>query len=269
VPTIYQSFSCSLPDLGLDEAEYYAISASSESTATTDPPKIWEPDPTPYAQKASDTLKKLASSLRNPLPAVERPFRMLTEGDVLRATTLYVTHPINQALNAKYKNTPIYCLSENVKGGVRCDIIWKYKNGNDFHTIAVLELKRRGVLRWDDFQCAESDAANRETKIQEAYARMDDDDNDDGGYAVATTFRGNAVQLSKQAAAYAIRQKTQFVGLFDWDSMFLFQFGELDLGQRAIGDSAHGTWVEDESPTFFRKTLLGFLVAACEAKIGP
>lgn len=87
----------------------------------------------------------------------------------------------------------------------------------------------------------------------------DDDDNDDGGYAVATTFRGNAVQLSKQAAAYAIRQKTQFVGLFDWDSMFLFQFGELDLGQRAIGDSAHGTWVEDESPTFFRKTLLGFL----------
>lgn len=110
MPTIYQSFSCSLPDLGLDEAEYYAISASSESTATTDPPKIWEPDPTPYAQKASDTLKKLASSLRNPLPAVERPFRMLTEGDVLRATTLYVTHPINQALNAKYKNTP-YLLS--------------------------------------------------------------------------------------------------------------------------------------------------------------
>lgn len=265
MPTIYQSFSCSLPDLGLDEAEYYAISASSESTATTDPPKIWEPDPTPYAQKASDTLKKLASSLRNPLPAVERPFRMLTEGDVLRATTLYVTHPINQALNAKYKNTPIYCLSENVKGGVRCDIIWKYKNGNDFHTIAVLELKRRGVLRWDDFQCAESDAANRDTKIQEAYDSLGDDNPED----VATTFEKNAIWLSRQAAAYAIRQETQFVGLFDWDSMFLFQFGELDLDQDFIGDSAHGTWVEDKSPTFFRKTLFGFLVAACEAKIEP
>lgn len=107
---------------------------------------MWEPDPTPYAQTADDILKKLALSLRNPLPAVERPFLMSTEGDVLRATTLYVIHPINQALNAKY-DKKIYCLSENVKGGVRCDITWKYKNGNDFDTIAVLELKRRGVLR--------------------------------------------------------------------------------------------------------------------------
>ena len=79
----------------------------------------------------------------------------------------------------------------------------------------------------------------------------------------------NAIWLSRQAAAYAIRQETQFVGLFDWDSMFLFQFGELDLDQDFIGDSAHGTWVEDKSPTFFRKTLFGFLVAACEAKIEP
>jgi hypothetical protein len=51
--------------------------------------------------------------------------------------------------------------------------------------------------------------------------------------------------------------------------MFLFQFGELDLDQDFIGDSAHGTWVEDKSPTFFRKTLFKFLVAACEAKIEP
>jgi hypothetical protein len=117
-------------------------------------------------------------------------------------------------------------------------------------TIAVLELKRRGVLWWDEFECAKSDARNR------------DDDR------VATTFEGNAVKLSQQAAAYAIRQRTQFIGLFDWDSMFLFQFCKLDLAKKDIGDWAYGTWVEDTVPTFFRKTLFGFLVAACEAKIG-
>jgi hypothetical protein len=90
------------------------------------------------------------SSLRSSLPAVERPILMLTEGDVLRATTLYVTHPINLALNAEYPKAPIYCFSENVKGGGSCDITWKYQKGKEYHTIAILELKRRGVLRWDD-----------------------------------------------------------------------------------------------------------------------
>jgi hypothetical protein len=64
-------------------------------------------------RKADDSLKKLTLYLRNYLPAIERPFLMITEGDVLRATTLYVVHPINLALNAKYKDSPIYCLSEN------------------------------------------------------------------------------------------------------------------------------------------------------------
>lgn len=80
-------------------------------------------------------------------------------------------------------------------------------------------------------------------------------------------LKGNAITLLQQAAAYAIRQETQFIGLFDWDSMFLFQFYKLDLGKREIGDWAYGTWVEDKEPKVFRKTLFGFLVAACEAKI--
>jgi hypothetical protein len=222
---------------------------------------MWEPAPISYARRADDILGNLAPFLQNSLPAIERPFLMITEGDVLRATTLYVVHPINLALNAKYRNTPIYC-AENFREGICCDITWKYHNGEDLVTIAVLELKRRGVLWWDEFECAKSDARNRDDKMEEAYENMDDDDR------VATTFEGNAVKLSQQAAAYAIRQRTQFIGLFDWDSMFLFQFCKLDLAKKDIGDWAYGTWVEDTEPTFFRKTLFGFLVAACEAKIG-
>ncbi|OCK98782.1 uncharacterized protein K441DRAFT_693517 [Cenococcum geophilum 1.58] len=259
-PTVYQSFYRSLPDLQLDKAEYYQIGPSGHTTSTTDPLKTWEPAPISYAQKADDILKKLASSLRSPLPAIERPFLMITEGDVLRATTLYVVHPINQALNAKYRNTPIYCLAENFREGIRCDITWKYRNGEDLDTIAVLELKRRGVLRWDDFECAESNATTRKDKIQEAYGKV-------GSNGAATTLKGNAITLSQQASAYAIRQETQFIGLFDWDSMFLFQFCGLDPDAEEIGDWAYGTWVEDKEPNVFRKTLFGFLVAACEAKI--
>jgi hypothetical protein len=219
---------------------------------------MWERDPTSYDQKADDSLKKLAVYLRNYLPAVERPFLMETEGDVLRATTLYVVHPINLALNAKYRDTPIYCLSEK---GVRCDITWKYRNGGRMEAIAVLELKKRGVLRRDDFECAMVDG-NRQDKINEAYANMS------GADPVATTLQSNAIPVSQQAAAYAIRQETRFVGLFDWQSMFLFYFGELDMDNQEIGDSAYGTWVEDGGTTFFRRSLFGFLDAACEVKIG-
>ena len=134
-----------------------------------------------------------------------------------------------------------------------------------FHTVAVLELKRRGVLRRDDFESAKADAANREAKIEESYANMLSNDAD----AEATNFEGNAFWLSKQAAAYAIEQETQFVGLFDWDSMFLFRFGEFNPGEEGVGESAYGTWVEDRNPTFFRKALFGFLVAACEVNIEP
>lgn len=35
---------------------------------------------------------------------------------------------------------------------------------------------------------------------------------------VVTTLEDNAIPVSQQAAAYAIRQETQFVGLFDWNS---------------------------------------------------
>jgi len=222
---------------------------------------MWEPNPISYDRKADDILRNLASFLETSLPAIERPFLMVTEGDVLRATTLYVVHPINLALNAKYRDTPIYCLAENFREGIRCDITWKYQNGENLDTIAVLELKRRGVLLWKEFACAQSDARNREDKMQEAYKNVGDD------IMATTLLTGNAMTLSKQAAAYAIRQKTQFVALFDWDSMFLFQFCKLDLAQKEPGDWAYGTWVEDTGPTFFRKTLFGFLVAACEAKI--
>jgi len=215
----------------------------------------------PYAQNADGILEKLASFLESSLPTIEDPFLVITEGDVLRATTLYLVHPINLALNARYGNTPIHCLAENSKDGIRCDITWKYQNGDNLDTIAVLELKRRGVLWWEEFECAKSDARNRGDKIREAYANMGANNH------VATTLKGNAITLSKQAAAYAVRQETQFIGLFDWDSMFLFQFCNLDRDTEDIGDWAYGTWVKDTEPTFIRKTLFGFLVAACEAKI--
>ena len=46
-----------------------------------------------------------------------------------------------------------------------------------------------------------------------------------------TRLDGNAVNVSKQAAAYAVRARTPYVALFDWDHLFLYKFSELDLDQ--------------------------------------
>ena len=78
---------------------------------------MWQPAPTAYVQIANDILKsvRLSAPLQTHLPSLEKPYMTKTEGDVLRATTLY---PIHQALNAIYKDNPIHCFSENVKGGI-------------------------------------------------------------------------------------------------------------------------------------------------------
>ena len=169
---------------------------------------------------------------------------------MLRATTLYLSHPINQALNAKYKGK-LTCLSENVQGGVRCDVTWKWYNDQTrtYDTIAVLEVKRRGVLLWDDFRAAQTDAAGRHTKMEEAYSNACEG----GGRFVATALRNNAVYLSSQASAYALRQHTKFVALFDWDSLFLFQLNE--MGKKFVGDCAYGTRVEGKDPGIFSERV--------------
>ena len=85
---------------------------------------------------------------------------------------------------------------------------------------------------------------------------------------VATTLRGNTIDLSRQAAAYAIQQETEFVGLFDWDSMFLFQFDELDLDEEIIGDSAYGNGLTTEDQNSSERLCLDSYLPLAKRRLG-
>lgn len=259
-PTVHESFQQILPDLQLPPSVYEEAPISGNTTRSTDPPKVLVPAPVAEWTRRADTLLnqyRRAHSMNSRLPAVERSFHMNTEADVVRATTLYVLHPINQAINAMYGNA-ICCFAEHSTGPVRCDFVWKYFDGQNWHSLAILEMKRRGILRNDDFASAFARVEDVQEKVWEAYAKA-------GENKDPTHLTNNAVMLSKQAAAYALRYRTQFIAIFDWDSLFLYRFRDLRAEEETVGDWAYGTWVREEEG--FRKALLGLLVRACQLKL--
>jgi len=191
------------------------------------------------------------------LPVLERPFQIFTEADVVRAATLYILHPINEALNARHQNR-IHCRSESTQiSRGRCDVLWQFWNSDegDWTVIAVLELKNRGVLQWSDIEGARRDEKTREDGLDEALSKRG-----------RTLFLSNMVPISKQAAHYAWATGTHHVALFDWDSLFMFRYESVDFETKSIGDWAYGPWVKEDEATTFRKALLGFLLEACEAQ---
>jgi hypothetical protein len=187
---------------------------------------------------------------------VETPFTIFTEADVFRAATLYILHPINEALNARYENRTL-CRSESKqisRGG--CDVSWQFWNRDEegWTVFAVLELKNRGVLKWSDMVGALRDEETREDGLEEALSKRGN-----------TLFLSNMVPISKQAAHYAWATGSHYIAVFDWDSLFMFRYESVDSETKSIGDWTYGTWVQEDEVTTFRKALLGFLLEAYEA----
>lgn len=135
--------------------------------------------------------------------------------------------------------------------------MWQiYDNvSDDWVVIAVLELKNRGVLNWSDVSVALQDENTCEEAIEAAFEDP-----------ARTLFQNSMVPISKQAAHYAWSTGTHFVAVFDWDSLFMFRYKNVDFGTRSVGDWTYGTWVQEDGITTFRKALLGFLLEACEAR---
>ena len=179
---------------------------------------------------------------------------MHNEADVVRATVLYLLHPVNQAINAQYGH--IFCAAEDQGNGpLRCDVVWKIWRDGEWSIIAILELKKRGVLSLGDFIHARVNYKDIPYHIQRALREPS-----------STFLKGNAVTLSQQAAAYAWKRNTKYVALFDWNSLFLYSFAGLDAKSETVGDWAYGTWIVEDPTTTFRKAILGFLITACMAK---
>ena len=254
-PTIGDSFAQRLPDLNLRPVEYIASHPVSTTAARVDGPKAWIEHPSAqYVDRATRLLNAFRNSpaLHTRTPAIERPFVMKTEADVIRAGTLYVLHSVNQAVNAQFTVPTICCATEDINHALRCDLVWKYRDGMEWKVLAIMEMKNRGMMAKDDFYAGLVTQANCAAMIARA--------------AGDTLLDVDANNLSQQAAAYACRWDTPYVALFDWNSLFLYCFSNLRAREGTIGDWAYGTWVQEQQGTTFRKALLGFLVSACKAK---
>lgn len=243
------------------------VTASGNSTTQTDAPKFALATPQGHWQgTAPAALQTIAASVgNNPNPLTteylyepESAIYHGSEGDVVRSSALYLLHPVNQALSLLTHDS-VYCLSEATAHNVRSDITY-YRGARPF---AVVEFKRRGVIRLAEFRAAVkaiTPATSEASLVASASAHNS---------THHTFFDGNSTILIKQAASYAINHRTRYVALFNWDFMVLCHFTNLNhaASKNTLIANGVGNYCEMEIIPFteshrMRPSLLGFLTRA-------
>ena len=228
------------------------------------------------------------------LPTYFSGCRLETDGDVVFNSTLYSILPclevIEQLYPEKWKvrversvvlNIPLHDfdfskLPEETKpptdkSTVRYDLILETvpPQGQNAETLAILEYKGAGLIRYEDYESAILNADEAEAEVQRQLEAADQRE-------VKTRLRGNGATFSQQGDKYAQNQRCSHVAIFNWDNLLLH---ELPLGRRmeTRGMKSILTWVvEDErlkkgymEVGYIRKVLLGWLMKAFEAHLGP
>lgn len=195
----------------------------------------------------------------------ERATQHRNEADVVRSAAMYLVHPVMAVLDADPITSGAIVLhaedasvvNNNITSTVRTDItFYRYNPVGDDRPICVMEFKRRGVIRPDQFETAFAAGAPA-----------------NGG----TLFNHEALKLIQQAATYAITFQTRHVALFDWSFMVLCYFGDMQynnpstVGNRVeiqvlpVGNPStpNGLGFNNSARShLFRPALLGFLKSA-------
>ncbi|KAI1326846.1 hypothetical protein F5Y16DRAFT_219089 [Xylariaceae sp. FL0255] len=263
--TLTQSFRQALPRY--DRPHITAgTHISGSTTASTDAPPFGVlAAPDDHVNRGHGTLAKVARTLdREYIFLPEASMAHLSEGYVARAAAMYLIHPINQALSAIPDfNNSIQCLSEATFKGVRSDITFnRLVLGYESRCFAAVEFKKRGVIDENEFRRALR-TIDRKSPVDKLVA----DAHKQKGHPF---FKDNSNKLMKQAGAYAIRHRTQYVALFNWDYLILIRFPGLDprLDSETLGENGVGDFCELSILNYathahiMRVALLGFLVQA-------
>lgn len=191
--TVYESFWRILDDLPYTAVpnDYRAIASTSVSTVNVDPPPAWLAES--YGVLTSLARSKLPSSapstgtLRDRMPQLEMTHLLHTEADVLRASFLYLFHPVHVAASRLLNTGNPDCRGElSATGGCRTDVRWVYRNGSQMTNIAVLEVKNTKVIHWNDFAFAMANTSNAKARRDAGFSS-----------ATSTLLRENAYWLSK------------------------------------------------------------------------
>lgn len=240
------------------------------STQAATPPAVWfKKNAGHYIDKASEICARNEAALkRSYLPAPYSPCILESEADIVRSAALWLLHPVIIALQSEFKS--VGCYAEVTIDDCRCDAMVKI-NGE---TMVVLEYKNRGHVnraQFDKGLIRDPSYSNRDEILDMINAAMQTSNK--------SLMAHNAVCLTKQAAAYATKWQTRYVGLFDWDNFFLWNFAGCDFRRGAsrnsssLGADGHARWAWGtpvERREDYRKALLGFILEAykdrCSAK---
>ena len=193
------------------------------------------------------------------MPSTEHTHYLSTEADVVRASILQLLHPVNSIASRLISqgHGELRCLSEhNAHMYCRTDIVWTYQQ-SPHHSpkyVAVLEFKNCRSLHWEDFENATiSHQQDASLKMYQAAGKVN-----------GTCLKRNATIISQQARKYNYYTRCDDVAIFDWNSMFLYDFSTMNE------DGPHKTLVsgwfhtQETQGTSFRLLLLGFLTRAME-----
>ena len=253
--TIKDSFETDLPEIE-GGSEYRTASTGGQTTREATPPAAYIPmDRTTWTQRASNYLAAYAnhSLMRSRFPNKAEAFDELrNEAEVHKAADRFVFIPLERAINCHY---PISAHCEVKDGGIRTDVHYQHRGHET--CVMILELKRRGNIDVDEFQdaCAKSSSEN---DISDAMGRAE-------LKRTKTLLIANAKIFSKQAGAYSQTKQCQNYVLFDWDTMIFLRFPKsTDKGYESPF-CAEACILDKTQSRYFRKTLLGFLIEACQA----
>ncbi|TLD03232.1 uncharacterized protein PgNI_12485 [Pyricularia grisea] len=257
------------------------IEQRGKSTVAANPPIFWfEHEASDYIQTAEQALSSHPKNgfIRTTyMPALYPQCPLNSEADVVRATALWILHPIILTLQEMFDD--VRCSSEDGRQGVRCDTLISI----DKKSVFVFEYKSRGYLVGKQYLDGRLDLPKaRDSRslldFEKAYrARVESEIQDldvergkaKPGYWVPSRLGHNAACITKQAQAYSKSYGTRYVACFDWDNLFLWNFagntwaeGIKPFGDRPFKHEtwAWGTLVTDRAS--FRKVLLGYILQA-------
>ncbi|KAJ6479887.1 hypothetical protein C8R47DRAFT_1198044 [Mycena vitilis] len=225
------------------EEKFYTVGASSETTKLEVAPAILVPISSDELSGYMEHEKlKEALGQERQRTAVEKSHILDTEGDVERATHLYLVHGIDLIMqdyvHKNYgKQITVICSSQVTKDNARTDILWKIGE----KTVLVLEMKRCSpgdshVImeeHWSPIILRETvdpnitDPTEKKDALVKLITQERESLNDD-----AIMLTDNALPLAKQAAKYSRTHNAPVVLLFDWQKLIL-----LDLPAKAKKDN--------------------------------
>ena len=221
--------------------DYHRLDYSSQSTGATPPPvfatqigqaNFIEREHDHWTLQGSRYMEshKSFQMTASAIPPLEAGFFLKTEADVVRATALYLLHPINQAINA-YRlskgQEALFCSMEVKLKDARTDVLWRNQTTGRY--VAVLELKNTYSIKPEQFSQSIVTDLDLRSNLR-LTTRID--------ARRASQFKENALVIISQAAKYAVQFQTPWLAVFDWRRLVVVYFPNLDLCEQWCGAEA-------------------------------